>query len=378
MKLYELILFSCMAFLVLAGDNLYFTLVLVHTGTVTPKFPVPEKSWRDWDEKGPDELTAMGMREQYLLGYELRRRYNSTLDQDSIIDQVYVRMIDHNCTIMSGQAFLRGFLRDNKATLNDAQLNKADPPIAVDSYFKQKIGSLVLPSGVGTLPFHTFYPHNNDVLDSCYCKNAHSKNLKTFNKTKEVQDILNKHLSDFTKFAREKYNQIVKFPEHVHFLEAVQSAIHQFKETSLDKETESRIYEFADALYFDARTVDKDSVKYQTSEAFNFIKQFIESNTVSNMKNFTRKQNRRIAFFFIEDLMMTSVLKRMEMKSKGILPAASILTFQVTGTNTKDLKVQVKLNDEEKIVSKNYTEFLNYMDGFVVKDKNSIRKYCNE
>jgi hypothetical protein len=357
-------------------EDLYFSVVLVHSGTVSPKYPIPSMDWKDWDEKGPNELTAMGMREQYLLGYELYRRYEGILNRNYSLDQVYVRMVDHNCTIMSGQAFLRGFLRENKAVLKDDQLKKADPPVAIDSYFKDQIGNLVLPSGVETLPFHTFYPHTDDVLDSCYCKEAHKENMKTFDKDKKVKEIIEDHITWFKEFAK-KYKENIVFPEDVNLLESIQSAIHQFKLTKIEKEDKERVRNFTEKLYFYARAIDNKSVNYQTSEAFNFLRTFINETTIANANNVTREKNRKLAFLFIEDIMMVNIIKRLDIKFNKILPAASILTFNVTGTCVDDLKVKIRLNDLEDTKIIDYKEFLGKLNEFVITDKDSIKSYCN-
>jgi len=377
MKLHGLVIFN---FLMLLGfttqEKLYFSVVLVYTGTVSPKHPIPSGDWKDWDEKGPDELTAMGMREQYLLGYELRRRYNNSLNESHFLDQVYVRMVDHNCAIMSGQAFLRGFLRDNKAVLNDEQLEKANPPVTIEDYFKNQIGKLVLPSGVGTLPFHTFYPHTDDVLDSCYCKTAHKKNMEAFDKDEKVKAII-KQNNWFEEFGKRYKSSDIKFPEDVDLLEAIQSAIHQFKETKVSEHDKERVKNFTNHLYFYARAIDNDAVEHQTSEAFSFLKTFIEETIKTNVKNLARKENRQLAFLFIEDIMMVNIMKRLNITLNHRLPAASILTFNVTGTNEKDLKVHVRLNDEKDIQETDYGDFLKKLENFIITDKEDIKRYCN-
>ena len=137
---------------------------------------------------------------------------------------------------MSGQAFLRGFLGNNNATLTDSQLEKADPPIEVDKYFKKKIGHYVLPSGISTFPFHTYYPHDKDVLDSCSCRKAHENNINSLEKNDTVKDIKMKYESDFKYIVENFYERkFEKFPKYIDLLESIWSAIHQYKEVRLSE-----------------------------------------------------------------------------------------------------------------------------------------------
>ena len=357
-------------------DKLHFVLAFVSQGTVTPKYPIPTDNWKDWEEKGPDELTAMGMREQYLLGRELRRQYNiiNFIDFNYIIDQVRIRMIDHNYAIMSGQSFLRGFLGDNNAILNASQMTVAKPPFDIADYFTEKIGAKVLPAGIGTLPFYTHYPHNEDVFAPIYCPNAQKVNAQMFITDKDVANHRKTYESSFLELIAQHYEKRMTFPEYVSLLESIQSAIYQEKETSLNLDEENLIKEFSEALYHPYRALSKEANQYRLSGLFNFTATFMNESMNAIVNNVTEKQNIKAAFIFTEDVMIASFLDLYNRAE--IVGSATIIRFEVYGPKQptfNNLNVKILKDDTEIKAYNSFDTFFQEISDFI---KANYTQWC--
>lgn len=363
-------------FHVMASRKLHFVLTFVSQGTVTPKSPIPTMNWNDWEEKGPDELTAMGMREQYLLGRELSRRYKSEklIDYEYVIDQVHVRMTDRNCTIMSGQAFLRGFLGESSSILSKKQLEVASPPFHVDDYFKDKIGNKVLPAGISTLPFHTHYPLDEDVFASASCPHAQKVNSDAFVKDQDVKKNRDLYEAKFLKLVKDRYKMETDFPKYVPILESIASAIRQLKETALPADDANLIKSFSKLLHHPSRALSEEANRYRVSGLLNFTRHFMNESMSTIVKNVIRKQNMKAAFIFTDDTMLASLLALL--RSKEVIGSATIVSFEVRGNEIPtmdELYVNIKRNDVTIESDRKFDKFLEDMSGFI---KDGFKKWC--
>ena len=380
MKIYIFLLFAILS--LGQEQKLIFTFTLINQGTVTPTYPVPSMRWEDWEEGAPSELTAMGMREQYLLGYELRNRWvnDKFINDEYIWDQIYVRMIDHTYAIMSGQSFLRGFVGEKHEVLNPKQLELANPPIEVETYFKEKIGNLVLPTNISILPFHTYYPHPEDVLAPHYCRPAHAFNSKEMKKSEKVKDLRKNYEKDFMKIQLKYVTKPYDFPEYINLLESIASAIRQRKETRLSQKEVNLINSFNNEMYYYARSCSKDANQYLISGLLEHMRGLI-NDSVNILMNTTdpEKFNRikRAVFYFTKDIMLMAFIKTFSKEPKFTLVPSSIISFQVKAPNKQqigidDLTVSIMKNDEP-IDNIKFKEFLDKVSGLIKKD---YKKVC--
>ncbi len=378
------------AFIYGQEQKLYSTFTLIHTGTVSPAIPLPSMDWEQWDEKATGELTAMGMREQYLLGREIRRRYDAAnlLNSTLLIDQVFVRMIDHNSSIESGVAFLRGFLNDNKDQLTAAELSQAKPPVFVKEYFVRNIGDNVLPMGVGTLPYHTHYPHDEDIFAPRSCPKAQNLTIQAFLEDPAVKGAVEKYNQSFVNLVKKYYQKIdrkmLTFPRYVPLMESILTAVKLFKETRLSDEEVSLVKTYLDTIYFYSRAASKEGNSYRASPMLDFMTKFLQSTLQQALHYPTRLENQKAAFVFTEDRMIASLLARLGHNVTASIPSASIVTFEVYGPETsrdlREMSVKLKFNDKEiKIVdcelSKcSYETFQKVILGLLVKDVETLCK----
>ncbi len=332
-----------------SNDNsvLYSAFTLINQGASSPAIPVPTFKWSDWEERTPFELTAAGMREQYLLGWELRRRYDleGLLIPEKLIDEVMVRAIDHNGTVTSALAFMRGFLGDNVEQLTPEQLQKALPPLTPNEYFVNNIKSNVLPYKLGTLPYHTHYPHERDIFAHCSCQKANEYAYANFTNSSEVQNILAKYDAAFVELVKQRYQRTVKFPDYVPLLESIHGAMRQYRDVWLNAEQKSLVSNFMNGLYPYMKVNSSAANKYRAIPMMKYIRMILDK----TVEKPTNPAALRLGLVFTEDTMMSSLLAQLGYKVAGPMPTSSIVTFEIRGEKkaaaAQELTISLLYND---------------------------------
>eukprot|EP00357_Protocruzia_adherens_P033549 CAMPEP_0115010638 /NCGR_PEP_ID=MMETSP0216-20121206/23443_1 /TAXON_ID=223996 /ORGANISM="Protocruzia adherens, Strain Boccale" /LENGTH=339 /DNA_ID=CAMNT_0002378907 /DNA_START=990 /DNA_END=2009 /DNA_ORIENTATION=+ len=110
---------------------------------------------------GHAELSPTGMRQHYLLGKELRRRYvdkEGLLSASYVPTELYVRSSDYNRTIQSAQSQLMGLYPPGSGPELESSyaMDHAVPPIHVEGAedMKQDLGYKALPFYFQSIPIH--------------------------------------------------------------------------------------------------------------------------------------------------------------------------------------------------------------------------------
>ncbi len=351
---------SCLL-LVLAhaeDGHLHTAFTLVNAGTSTPSYPLPSMSWDDWLEKAPEEISPIGLREQYLLGRELRRRYDQegTLNSSLLLDQVFIQMVDKNNSIASGQAFMRGFVGENVDTIKEGEKSKATPPFPVKDYFISNLGEKVLPMGVSTLPFHTHYPIVEDIFANLSCAKANNLTHLAFDSSPEVQNFVKKSEDKFLKIVHTRLEKVpeelLKSPcKYFPIMESILGTEKQYRATGLNDTELEFVQNAVNSLYFVHRAGDATANGYHASPVLVYMRNFFEKVLKSLKETPERLENTKAAFIFVEDRMMTSVLARLGFNVTVPMPGSSIVSLEVRGPavfrETKELHVTLKYNDRE-------------------------------
>jgi hypothetical protein len=327
-----------------ASQELISSFVLVSVGSSSPYHPLSANGWNDWDVKGPFELTGAGMREQYLLGKELKRRYNAInlLSDKELYYQVMLRSVDHNNTIESTISFLRGFLPDYVKELNEKEMNVSKPGIEVDEKFTKDLGNQTLPNKMNTLPFHTYYPHEEDLFDSCSCPKANDLINSSFLNNKEVNDTIKEYEADFINIVKNAYNlkeEDLKFPNYTKVLESVVALMDQYRPTRLKQEGEQLITNFFSKLYHHLKAGNKDANSYRAIPILEFIRNIFDASS----KLPEEKEIIKIGFSFVKDEMLASFLSFVSEMDEVKIRPSSIVTVNLYKNNT----VKLDYNDDK-------------------------------
>lgn len=162
---------------------------------------------KEWS--GDGELTAIGMRQHYLLGHRLRKKYEKFLSSSYRVDEVYVESTFYNRTIMSVFSQLQGlFPPGTGPSLTENQVAYAIPPGNSDT-FKEvqdelKLNTLPHLSQVFPIKIIDKRDHNYYLHDANACKGVEGHIKKNMEK-KSVKDFVEMYNKKYGVFLKEKF-----------------------------------------------------------------------------------------------------------------------------------------------------------------------------
>ena len=214
MPKYLTLLLFLTIFITVKTEKLRWALELFTSGAHSPTGSLSKNNMDDfghqWD--GPNELTGVGLRQHFLVGYRNRLRY---IDEKKLINEkydpreVYLVSMDTNSTIMSANAQVQGlFLPGTGPLLFENQSAIALPPVNPESYKNEKEildkdSYMSLPHKMNIMPIHSFYPkdHFIGLQDKNICKTL----SETYEKNEKRDEVKN-YLAEMTK----KYGKQLK------------------------------------------------------------------------------------------------------------------------------------------------------------------------
>ena len=132
---------------------------------------------------GPNELTSMGLRQHYLVGYDLATNYGASIGLEKVYSpwQVNIRSTNHNMTLMGAQAELEAIFPPKvRNSLRESQAKVAVPPgnnSIIDEDIK-KLGNEIMPFNYQTLPIHALDFDKDTVLMGDWCNKIYEINNK--------------------------------------------------------------------------------------------------------------------------------------------------------------------------------------------------------
>jgi hypothetical protein len=162
---------------------------------------------------GKKELTGVGLRQHFLVGYRNRLKYieeKKLLSEQYNPKEVYLASTDSNRTIMSANAQVQGlYPPGNAPPLFENQTNNAVPPVKEEDYKTEKEqldndGYATLPNHITIMPVHILFnsDHYIQLQDKKVC--PHTKELYKINQERE-------EVKQFLSRMKEKYgNKIIE------------------------------------------------------------------------------------------------------------------------------------------------------------------------
>jgi len=152
----------------LAVARVIFAIEMTRNGATAPMkfYPWDEGVW----SVSPGELTPAGLRQQYLVGTQMRYQYltqQSLITPNISLSQVYMLSTDAGRTLMSAQAQALGLYPPGTGlSLNAAQILQAVPPISVSNLtgLQEELGSAALPEFAAVVPIHGVETNSSVML----------------------------------------------------------------------------------------------------------------------------------------------------------------------------------------------------------------------
>jgi lysosomal acid phosphatase len=161
-----------------------------------------------WDND--NELTSIGLRMEYLLGYRNRQRYADFLNPTYSPSEVYIMSTVTNRTVMSAYTHLQGLysVPNGPVISNDSM---AVPPVAIDNKtnVENELGNYSLANGMQVVPVHIIP------------KNSRTFYLDNFGRCEKIKDIMIDNLnkesikSNIIDFKEKYANKLVKIIKNI-------------------------------------------------------------------------------------------------------------------------------------------------------------------
>lgn len=196
MKVLCLLALLCFAYYVQAQSEKVFIAQLTSEGA---RSPLGENIFNGRFPYGSGEVTSMGLRQHYLVGYDLAINYADPLGLDKVYSpwQVNIRSTNHNFTLMGAQAELEAIWPPStRSGLRPEQATLAVPP-GDNTIIETDIAALgndIMPLNFQTLPIHAMDFDKDTVLMSEWCHRITEINNKTvMEDAKFISDISTKY-----------------------------------------------------------------------------------------------------------------------------------------------------------------------------------------
>ena len=153
---------------------------------------------------GKEELSSVGLRQHYLLGVLMRKKYKELLDWNNLnnLKDIFVYSTPSNRTIMSARAQLFGmFNYNNNSNLSENQIQKATPYYLKNNLIiKELIDNLsysVLPNNIPSeIPIHIIEREENLFQ---FEKDEKCEGIKKQRKQNEKKSIVKNSIEEFNK-----------------------------------------------------------------------------------------------------------------------------------------------------------------------------------
>ena len=417
MKVLILLLLSYIS--TILTDKLLFAFSFTRNGARTPLHLSQSKKdifGEQWF--GEAELTKVGKRQQYLLGYYLHLRYMQyklLLSEIYEPREVYFSSTEFNRTLQSAYAQIHGIYQKG-VLLNEKQKKNAIPPNTLINYSKEKeaLGDYSLPNNMMIAPVHTFYEkeHAFELQREENCKG-----IKEYTKSKHNEKVVKDLREEIVNSFGEGLIKLIKTEDGSTVdKETLKSNVTLFNEvidsflSEYINEYEAMMKKFTDAG-IDIETLYNKALEYNKLLAFGsfYIKEYSNSTLKEEEKTIAK-----IASTSTSQMLLNWMKMRMDYNKKGddakksyeapkyvdyiaihssldvfnlfINEALSLSSFSPSSFSSSAL-VELFLNEESKEYYVNYTiddkeiTKIKYSDfessiQRAMKTSNEINAYC--
>lgn len=285
MKIIFYVFISFLITNIFTDDQLRWTFELVNHGARTPRnLDSNLTDFMNHTWIGQNELTGVGLRQSFLIGFRDRLRY---IEEKQLISDIYdpreifVYSSENNKTLMSANALLHGlFLPGTGPQINESLVDSAVPPVDPSSYQEEKEeldsdNYTALPGRMNLVPVHISFSHEYFMQfeNSKKCKGVKQYEEKNKNRD-EVKEFLKKMTEKYGK------NLIKIFPD---------------KDSNLLKDYEFayKVFDTIVCLYYDGadefNTLLKTlnvTEKELLDDSYEFLRKNTVGNGINNDKDF--------------------------------------------------------------------------------------------
>jgi hypothetical protein len=253
----------------------------------------------EWN--GNMELTEIGMRQHFLLGYRNRLRYKEFLSESYDPREIHIESTDTNRTIMSVYSQLQGlFPPGTGSRLTDAQAIIAIPPLQND--FSQEIkflGSGALMNYTSVLPVHVGGDSLN-IERYSKCTGYKEQRARNIKEQQAYFDFRDKFINDYGV----RISNVIK--KDIKWLET-ESHMNDLFDTFIADYTEQK-----ELKAFKNSTINLEEFQNLTIQWLNMSQFVLNWGTQNNSDHMSR-----IAFYNAFQDIVNWMERRIEMDSKG-------------------------------------------------------------
>ena len=269
-------------------ENFRLVLEIYKHGAISPKI-TQETEIKDifgekWEDK--DELTSVGLRQEFLIGYINKLRYiknNNFIKEQFDPREVLFYSLNSNKSILSSYALSQGFFPSGTGlTLNQKQILNAVPPIESRLYEGGSDGleNFALPKQISIVPTQIIY--ENDFIISSTNENL----CEGIKKTKNKKDFWSKEMLENKNIIIQRYS------------ESINKEIKEKDKNNLFNDYD-KIKDILNTIlseYYDGRNIEKFKNKGNVTELINDIKKYL-------LSDYQNKNNKEIVIHSIAPFM---------------------------------------------------------------------------
>ncbi len=354
-----------------------------------------------------EELTNMGIRQQYLLGINDKALYKNFIDETFNLKDILIKSLNNSYNIQSAYSHLHGIYNNKSGQklqnefnisyfLNYNNLN-GDERKKIDEKITESNNSAVL-SGVNIVPVHIF---DFDINNKEKCPNYFQLKKNNIEKnTEKFKNIIYKKFNEnYEKFFLEAFNKNESFfqnPDNLmlYFNTFIIDYISNRNITSLKKFEDfnfTYFYEFAKEMI--QKYIINIEFDYDYNENENLISTLKSSSILKSLLNYAdlridydrnsktdKKDSKRPKFVLFsvgnEELNALQIIlnQHLGIELKNMTNFSSSINFEVN-KESNEYEINIFYNGEF-MENLNYEDFKNNFTNLWNEDK--IKNFCNE